>query len=174
MCLHFIWNLHKSLYNTDLILTNNIDVIEAISNNMKKHIANMRVQVPFGSTQAISDSNLHALLCNLESFKFYYNNDRYYSLSNIVLSRYNDFYQKNLITDDSRAIFILEKDMPLITYSFIHELLENGCVVYFNAREDYNSMDTKILYNFLKGYFPLADDSIYDKNELELNRLYLI
>ena len=172
MCLQFIWNLHRSLYSDELVLTNDYDNAMEISNTVKTHITNMAIQIPFGSTQAISDGIEHYVISNLGAFKYYDTTD----LISILLTRYIDLRQKNLLSPNvnNNIVFILEKDLPLIAYSCLPEIYKEKWMIYANCPENRESLDYIILFNFLKGIFPFADDGIYDIDDLKLNKLYLI
>lgn len=174
LCLQFIWNLHRSLYSGDLVLTNNYDEINEISNNIKKYIANMPCQVPFGGTQAISDGIAHSIICNLEAFKLYYIRNGNMGLQASIYDRYRNCCHQNNETEYTKSLFILEKDMPIITYSYIAPLLKERYRLYINCPENLNMVDSTMLNNFLKGCFALAYDGLYDIDDTVLNDLYLI
>lgn len=174
LCLNFIWNLHKSKMNTDLVLINNIDKINEISNDIKKHIAHMECHVPFGSTQIMSDSDQHLVSCNLKSFTDLYLKNNSIDFQSYIHEIYNNYFQKNPWADGFYSLFILEKDMPLITYSYVINLINSGFQIYLNGIENKDSIDKIILDNFLNSSFPKIDTSIYDKEDLSLNCLYLI
>ena len=174
LCLYFLWNLHRSKFNTDLVLVNDLDNMANISNEVKTHIAHMRCHVPFGSTQALSDDQNHYLLCNIKTFSNLYLQNNSIDFLQTVNTTYNHYCKKNTWAESFDALFILEKDVPLITYSYMINLIKSGFKLYLNRRENESSIDTIILYNFLNTIFPKFDTSIYDKKDTELNSLYLI
>ena len=172
--MHFIWNLHKSLYGTDLVLVNDFDVYEKISNTMQKHIANMRCPVPFGSTQIASASINQVIMCNMETYKSYYRDFSYTLLDNLIYNRFNNVFQNNIGCDNHHAIFIIEDDVQMVVYSSLPSLIKNGYNLYINGIADTTSSSHSIINNFFIGYYPLANDSIYDIDELNLENLYII
>ena len=174
LTLQFLWNYHKSLYNTDIVLVNNLDSIDKISNDIKKHIAHMECQVPLGSSQIISDNRYHYIMSNLDSFNNYYNKkdseDELYFIKTIrsyIKERLiNNFGVESL----SYRIFILESDMSIIPYAQLDTITD--------LRLCLNAMDTSItgsniLYESFK-YNNLANSKIYDIKDDILDRFYVI
>ena len=171
--LHYLWNRTSSLYNNDLVMVNDIDTATAISTNIKKVIANMPIQVPFGSTQVISDNIDHFIVCDLRSFREFYLHQKYKSFDMYVFDKSEKYLTNIPWVDRPVPIFILENDLSLLAYSHILEL-NHGEVFYFNNISNPDSMDKIILDKFLKMIYPKADTSIYDTNDINLSSLYLI
>lgn len=171
--LHYLWNRTHSLYNNDLVMVNNIDNAINISNQIRKVIANMPIQVPFGSTQVMSDDINHFIVCNMKSFQEFYLHQKYKSFDMRVFEESEKYLTSNPWVNRPVPIFILENDLPLLAYSHILEL-NHGEVFYLNTIANNNSTDKIILDKFLKMMYPKADTSIYDTNELNLSSLYLI
>ena len=176
ICLYFLWNYHKSLYNKDLVLTNSLTKNEEISLDIKKHISHMSCQVPLGSTQAISDGIDHSILCTLPAFmNFYFNKECGCIFIDEINKKVNMNIVKNNWVENNCGIFILEKDIPIIAYSYIISLInDNRYRLYLNGIENKNSMDKYILDNFLCAYFTFAESELYDMDKSDLNCLYLI
>lgn len=174
-CLYFLWNYHKSMYNNELVLFNDHQKIEEVSSIVKKSIANMLCQIPIGSTQLISDGTNHSICCNIESFKRYYLNNNKPSFIDDIKNRFNVSLVKNDWVKNNYGIFILEKDVPFITYSYILDFIKkNEFNLYLNGLENMDSLETIALYNFLNLYFDFATSNIYDIDVSDLKRLYLI
>ena len=173
ICLKLLWNLHKSKTNTDLVLVNDFSKMEMIETDMKKCIANMRCHIPFGSSQILSDNIEHRLSCNTTSIKnLYLQNSRIY-FKDIIDSIYKKYMQGNSWVTGLNSIFILENDMPLITYSYVLDLVNHGYRLYLSGIS-IDNIDRLALNNFLNMYIPYADTSIYDINERDMKSLYVI
>ena len=168
-------NFHISQLNTDIVLVNDYDTVKNISANTKKHIAHMQCQFPIGSSQIMSDGDSHFLSCNLKSFSDYYMKNSNINFIDQIKKLYNNQLRRNTWVKDRYAIFILEKDMPTITYSYILDFVNNNeFQIYLNGIENKNSIDRIMLYNLLNYSCPKADTSVYDKSNNELSLLYII
>jgi hypothetical protein len=175
LCLHFLWNRYSSMFNTDIVLVNNHDVIKELSNDIRKHIASMECQIPIGSNQIISDHTNRYITCNMNAFNNYYIINRNYNLIDNIKYIYNQNAQQNHWVKGDLNIFILENDMPLITYScLIKSFKNNNYKLYLNGIHNDNSIDKEVLKNFLKGCFSTALSPIYDTEDNELKDLYLV
>jgi hypothetical protein len=175
LCLYLLWNRFKSLHNTDIVLINDHAEIERISDTVKKCISSMECKLPIGSTLAISDNTNRFIKCSIDAFKNHYFLQSNYELLDDIKYVYANNSQQNHWVKDDMYIFILEKDMPIITYSCIMNYLKsNKMKVYLNGIHDENSINTKILNNFLTANYNKATSIIYDIDENTLNDLYLV
>lgn len=172
-CLHYLWNRTTSIYNNDLVMVNDIDTAMDISKQIKKVVANMPIQVPFGSTQVMSDDVNHFIVCDLKSFQDFYLHQKYKSFDLYVFDKSEKYLTDNPWVNKLVPIFILEDNLSLLAYSHILEL-NHGEVFYFNTIGNNNSTDKIILDKFLKMMYPKADTSIYDTSEINLKSLYII
>ena len=174
-CLHFIWNLQKSLYNNDIVFMSQFESIEHISSTIKKYIAKMECQVPFGCTQALSDNTTHWIGCDFDYLRMHATfDDAVRSLESTLSERIENYIKKSSPTYQSPILFILEDDMPVISYSIFLNVVNNRYRMYFNGLQDKLSMNSCILYNTLLSFYPVADSYIFDISEPELQPLYLI
>lgn len=174
ICLKFLWNYHRELYGSDIVLCNTNENIKSISNDIKKHLSNMDCQVILGHSQIASDDMNRILVSNLNSFKEYFLKKSDNLFRKHIAEINNLYISNNSDVKNNTALFILEKDIPLITYSYIIDYINSDYRLYLNGISDKMSIDRIILNNFLTAYFPKVDDSIYDKDNSELNYLYLI
>lgn len=175
LCLQFLWNRTVSIKNNDVVLINNYDVVNELSNDIRKHIASMKCQIPLGSNQIFSNNINHHIMCNLKTFNNNYLINRNYDLNNDIKRVYNYYIQGNHWIEDPITIFILENDMPIITYSYlINSFKKNKYNLYLNGITNTNSIDNVVLKNFLNGYFTQATSFIYDIEDNNLNDLYLV
>lgn len=174
LCLQFLWNRYSSIYNNDIVLINNHDIVKELSDDMRKHIASMECQIPLGSNQIISDHTNRYITCNEKAFNNHYFINRNYNLIDDIKYVYNTYAQRNSWIEEPLTIFILEKDMPLITYScVIKDFNRNKYNLYLNGIDN-NSIDRSVLKNFLSGYFTSASSIIYDMDDNDLHSMYLI
>jgi hypothetical protein len=175
LCLYFLWNLHKSLYNTDLVLVNNNDKVTQISDVIKNYIAQMQCPVPFGSTQIMSDGLPHFLNCGLSRFSKQYCLNRQVILMELIDQMYDNYMKRNDWVESTRSLFVLENDLPTLSYSYILNSITDKCRFYLNGRTDPSSIDTITLNNFLQICYPYADTSMYDiTDDTDLSSIYLI
>jgi hypothetical protein len=175
LCLYFLWNRYVSIINNDIVLVNDNDVVSEISNTIRKHIASMECQIPIGSNQIISDHVNRYITCDMKSFKNYYLKDKNYDLIKDINKIYNKFAQRNHWDKNNINVFILENNMPIITYSYlIRYLNKDKYKFYLNGITEENSIDRELLKNFLTGYFATATTSIYDFNKDNLENFYVI
>lgn len=174
MCLYFIWNRHKCLYNTDLVLYKNSDAVDSISATIKKHISKMPCQVPFGSNQIMSDDYHHRLNCSEESI-----NNYFLQTCTMLFDSIDKVYKTHINTYNNdilkNAIFILETEMPIISYSYILDLSKKYKMYLNSIRADsVPSKDYAIFDNFLYMLYPTFNDDLYDMNPNDLKSIYII
>ena len=110
----------------------------------------------------------------METYKSYYRDFSYTLLDNLIYNRFNNVFQNNIGCDNHHAIFIIEDDVQMVVYSSLPSLIKNGYNLYINGIADTTSSSHSIINNFFIGYYPLANDSIYDIDELNLENLYII
>jgi len=174
LCLHFLWNLHRSLYCSDIVLMNSSGDIGDISDSIKKHIAHMECQVPYGSTQAISDNSTHSVGCGMDFIANYGITQATKILNAAIDSIYENCIKRNAWTENNPVLFILEHNMPALSYSYILNATQNKYRMYFNGMNNSLKTGSIILYNMLSYQYEVASLSLYDKNVNVLDELYLI
>lgn len=174
-CLQLLWNRHVSLINNDIVLVNNNDAITEISDNVRKCIANMEVQVPIGSNQVISDHTNRYITCGNESiFKKYYFKSMQHDLIKSIDNIYSTFAQGNPWVKNDKTIFILENDMTIITYSCIIKYFNNDNYKFYLNGIHNDSIDSILLKSFITGYYTQVNYNIYDIKKDNMENVYII
>jgi len=173
LTLQFLWNYHKSLYNTDIVLVHNLESVDKISSDIKKHIAHMECQVPLGSSQIMSDNRYRYVISNFNSFKKYYNKkefdeELYYikTLRSFIKERLIN----NLGTESTYRIFILETDMCNLSYAQLDTA--DDLKVCMNIMKK-DRVGSDVVYKSIE-YKEKATSKVYDTRDDELNKFYVI
>lgn len=173
LTLQFLWNYHRSLYNTDIVLVNKLESVEKISNDIKRHIANMECQVPLGSYQLMSDNRYRYVISDFNSFKYYYSkkdDDEKLFYIETLRSFIKERLINNLGTESTYRIFILETDMCNLPYAQLDTVDDIKVCLNIMTKDRVGSGDA---YKAIE-HKEQATSKVYDIKDDDLNKFYVI